>query len=343
MMILMSRRATEEMIQAVIERLRSRGGEFYRYDSSRRTCLEVDLKGAGLDEKEMLLMDGVADIIKLSSPLKLAGRECGRENTVVDVDGVKVGGNEVIVIAGPCAVESSEQIDTIAATVAASGARLIRGGAYKPRTSPYSFQGLGEEGLRMLRVAADAHGLKVVSEVMSIAQIEILDKYAHVIQVGTRNMANYDLLKALGKTDSPILLKRGMGSTIHEWLMAAEYLLSGGNNNVILCERGVRTFDAVKDMILDLSAIPIVKRLSHLPIIADPSHGTGFSNYVSPMARAAVAAGADGLLIEVHPEPENAKSDGPQALLPEQFAELMTECRKIAEAIGRNIADPKAD
>ena len=338
MMIIMSRMATEKMILSVIERLKSRGREVQRHDTQNRTCLEVTPRGGDLNEKEFLLMDGVADVMKLSSPLKLAGREYQNEKSVVDVDGVKIGGDEIVIMAGPCSVENEGQIEVLARVVAKAGAKLLRGGAFKPRTSPYSFQGLGEEGLVILRKAADASGLKVVSEVMSIGQIELLQKYAHVIQVGTRNMANYDLLKSLGKIGTPILLKRGMGATIEEWLMAAEYILAGGNPNVILCERGIRTFDSAKDMMLDLSAIPIVNKLSHLPVVADPSHGTGFRDYVSPMARAAVAAGADGLLVEVHHEPESAMSDGPQALIPEQFEKLMDECRKIAEAIGRKIA-----
>ncbi len=340
MMVLMNREATEEMIQAVIERLRSSGRDVKRHESRLRTCLEAAVQGDELNEKEFLSMDGVVDVIKQSSPFKLVACKAGQEKTIVDVDGVRIGGEEVIIMAGPCSVESKEQIDHLAKMVAANGAKLLRGGAFKPRTSPYSFQGLGEKGLRILRDAADAHGLKVISELMSIGQIEMLQEYAHIIQIGTRNMANYDLLKSLAKIKTPVLLKRGMGATISEWLLAAEYLLAGGNPNVILCERGIRTFDSAKDMILDLSAIPIVGRMSHLPIIADPSHGTGFRQYVTPMSRAAIAAGADGLLVEVHHQPEKALSDGPQALLLDQFTNMMSQCRKIAEAIGRFIAEP---
>ncbi|MDP7339823.1 MAG: 3-deoxy-7-phosphoheptulonate synthase, partial [Vicinamibacterales bacterium] len=255
----------------------------------------------------------------------------------------RVGGDEVIVMAGPCSVETDAQISASAAAVRKAGAKVLRGGAFKPRSSPYSFQGLGEEGLRMMRAAADAEGLKVASEVMDVSQIELVARYADILQVGARNMQNYTLLRELGKIRTPVLLKRGISATIEEWLLSAEYVLSGGNTDVILCERGIRTFESYTRNTMDISAIPVVKKLSHLPIVADPSHGTGLRDKVTPMARAAVAAGADGLIIEVHPDPDKALSDGAQSIFPSQFDRLMAELRIIAPAIGRSIClDPVA-
>jgi 3-deoxy-7-phosphoheptulonate synthase len=248
-----------------------------------------------------------------------------------------VGGSEVIAMAGPCSVEAQEQVGEVARMVAASGARVLRGGAFKPRTSPYSFQGHGEEALRWMRAAADARGLAVVSEVMDPRQIEMMVRYVDCLQVGARNMQNFDLLKELGRVKTPVLLKRGLSATIEEWLLSAEYVLSGGNPQVILCERGIRTFESYTRNTLDISAIPVVKKRSHLPIVVDPSHGTGRREKVIPMARAAVAAGADGLLIEVHNDPEKALSDGPQSLFPEQFDQLMSELRIIAPVLGRSL------
>jgi 3-deoxy-7-phosphoheptulonate synthase len=250
---------------------------------------------------------------------------------------VKIGGTEVVVGAGPCAVESAAQIDSVAETVARLGAKLLRGGAFKPRSSPYSFQGLGEAGLKLMREAADRSGLLVVTEVMDPSQVSLVLGYADLMQVGARNMQNYHLLRALGEIRKPVLLKRGMSATIEELLLSAEYILSGGNYDVILCERGIRTFETATRNTLDIAAIPVIKKLSHLPIFADPSHGTGRRDKVAPMARAAVAAGADGLLIEVHPDPEHALSDGAQSLFPEQFAKLMDELRIIAPAVGRSV------
>jgi len=251
---------------------------------------------------------------------------------------VRIGGPEVVVAAGPCAVESAEQVQAIAERVARLGAKLLRGGAFKPRSSPYTFQGLGEQGLKLLRQAADKNGLLVVSEVMDPSQISLMLSYVDVLQVGARNMQNYHLLRALGEVSKPVLLKRGMSATIEELLLSAEYIMAGGNYNVILCERGIRTFETYTRNTLDIAAIPVIKKLSHLPIIADPSHGTGRRDKVSPMARAAVAAGADGLLIEVHHDPEHALSDGAQSLYPDQFAQLMAELRIIAPAVGRRMA-----
>jgi 3-deoxy-7-phosphoheptulonate synthase len=251
---------------------------------------------------------------------------------------VTIGGTEVVVAAGPCAVESREQIESVAASVARAGAKLLRGGAFKPRSSPYSFQGLGEEGLKLMRAAADKNGLLVVSEVMDPSQIEVMLPYVDVLQVGARNMQNYHLLRALGEISKPVMLKRGMSATLEELLLSAEYIMSGGNYQVILCERGIRTFETYTRNTLDIAAIPVVKQLSHLPIIADPSHGTGRRDKVAAMARAAVAAGADGLIIEVHPDPERALSDGVQSLYPDQFAQMMDQVRAIAPAVGRRIA-----
>jgi 3-deoxy-7-phosphoheptulonate synthase len=281
----------------------------------------------------------VEDIVKISHPFKLAARSVRPEGTLIDLGkGVIVGGKEVVVAAGPCAVESREQIFDVAARVAKAGAKLLRGGAFKPRTSPYSFQGMGEDGLKLLREAADKNNLLVVTEVMDPSQIEVMLPYVDVMQVGARNMQNYHLLRALGETQKAVLLKRGMSATIEELLLSAEYIMAGGNYKVILCERGIRTFDTYLRNTLDIAAIPVIKSLSHLPIFADPSHGTGRRDKVAPMARAAVAAGADGLIIEVHPDPERALSDGVQSLYPDQFAHLMGEIRAIAPAVSRTIA-----
>jgi 3-deoxy-7-phosphoheptulonate synthase len=250
---------------------------------------------------------------------------------------VRIGGDEVIVMAGPCSAESEQQVQTTAAAVKRAGAKVLRGGAFKPRSSPYSFQGLGEEGLRLLRDAADQHGLKLVSEVMDISQLEVVTRHPDILQVGARNMQNFTLLRELGRSRKPVLLKRGISATIEEWLLSAEYVLAGGNSEVILCERGIRTFESYTRNTLDISAIPVVKKLSHLPVFVDPSHGTGRRDKVAPMARAAVAAGADGLLIEVHCDPDHAMSDGAQSMFPGQFDRLMAELRIIAPAIGRSI------
>jgi 3-deoxy-7-phosphoheptulonate synthase len=283
------------------------------------------------------VMDGVKEAHRIVSPYKLASRGFRPEGTVVKIGGVEIGGERIVVMAGPCSVESKEQIELSAEIVAHAGAKVIRGGAFKPRSSPYSFQGMGEDGLHLLRAAADKHGLLVVSEVMEIAQIPLLSQYADIFQVGARNMQNFNLLRELGKQRKPVLLKRGIAATIEELLLSAEYVLAGGNYDVILCERGIRTFETYTRNTMDISAIPVVKSLSHLPMIADPSHGTGRRDKIAPMARAAVAAGADGLLIEVHPDPDHALSDGAQSLRPEQFEQLMAQLRMIAPAVGRTI------
>ena len=273
----------------------------------------------------------------MTEPYKLASRAFKPEGTVVTIGDVRVGGDEVIVMAGPCSAETDEQVNAVAAAVKKAGAKILRGGAFKPRSSPYSFQGLGEDGLRMLKAASNQHDLKLVSEVMDISQIELIDRYADIFQLGARNMQNFTLLRELGRGRKPVLLKRGISATIEEWLLSAEYILAGGNAQVILCERGIRTFEGYTRNTLDISAIPVVKKRSHLPIIADPSHGTGRRDKVAPMARAAIAAGADGLLIEVHCDPDHALSDGAQSLFPQQFDRLMAELRIIAPAIGRTI------
>jgi len=275
--------------------------------------------------------------LRISEPYKLASRTFKQEDTVFASGDVRIGGDEVIVMAGPCSAETETQVTTTAAAVKRAGAKVLRGGAFKPRSSPYSFQGLGEDGLQMLRAAANAHDLRLITEVMDISQIELIDRYADLFQVGARNMQNFTLLRELGRTRKPVMLKRGISATIEEWLLSAEYILSGGNTNVILCERGIRTFESATRNTLDISAIPVVKQLSHLPIFVDPSHGTGRRDKVSPMARAAVAAGADGLIIEVHCDPDHALSDGAQSMFPTQFDRLMAELRIIAPAIGRSI------
>jgi 3-deoxy-7-phosphoheptulonate synthase len=283
------------------------------------------------------VMEGVKEAHRIISPYKLASRGFRPEGTVVTIGDVAIGGERVVVMAGPCSVESREQIERCAQIVAKAGAKVIRGGAFKPRSSPYSFQGMGEEGLELMRAAANRNGLLVVSEVMEIAQIPLLSQYADILQVGARNMQNFNLLRELGKQRKPVLLKRGIAATIEELLLSAEYILAGGNYDVILCERGIRTFETSTRNTMDISAIPVVKQLSHLPIVADPSHGTGRRDKVVPMARAAVAAGADGLLVEVHPDPDHALSDGAQSLRPEQFEHLMDQLRRLAPALDRTI------
>jgi 3-deoxy-7-phosphoheptulonate synthase len=283
------------------------------------------------------VMEGVKEAHRIVSPYKLANRSFRPAGTVVKIGNVEIGGNRVVMMAGPCSVESCDQIHRVADMVAEAGAQVIRGGAFKPRSSPYSFQGMGEEGLILMRQAADRNNLLVVSEVMDQTQIPLVAQYSDILQVGARNMQNFNLLRELGRLRKPILLKRGIAATIEELLLSAEYILAGGNYEVILCERGIRTFETYTRNTMDISAIPVVKKLSHLPIIADPSHGTGRRDKVIPMARAAVAAGADGLIIEVHPDPDHALSDGAQSLRFEQFAELMNQLRIIVPAVGRTI------
>jgi 3-deoxy-7-phosphoheptulonate synthase len=332
--------ATDKDINHIIERIKECGLEAHLIRGKERTVIGVVGNSTGRREELLALSSapGVEEIVRISHPYKLAARSVRPEGTVIDLGkGVTIGGTEIAVAAGPCAVESAEQISDIAAKVAKAGAKLLRGGAFKPRSSPYSFQGLGEEGLKMMRDAADKNGLLVVSEVMDPSQIEVMLSYVDVLQVGARNMQNYHLLRGLGEVDKPVLLKRGMSGTLEELLLSAEYIMAGGNYKVILCERGIRTFETALRNTLDIAAVPVLKTLSHLPVIVDPSHGTGKRDKVAPMARAAVAAGADGLLIEVHPDPERALSDGVQSLYPDQFTQLMKEIRAIALAVGRQI------
>jgi 3-deoxy-7-phosphoheptulonate synthase len=310
--------------------------DVHRSSGASRTVLGVVGSGK-VDPRLIEMLDGVHEVLRISEPYKLASRTFKPEDTVFSSGEVRIGGDEVIVMAGPCSAEDESQVHSATAAVKRAGAKVLRGGAFKPRSSPYSFQGLGEEGLRLLRTAANAHDLKLITEVMDISQIEVIDKYADFFQVGARNMQNFTLLRELGRTRKPVMLKRGISATIEEWLLSAEYILSGGNTNVILCERGIRTFENATRNTLDISAIPVVKQLSHLPVFVDPSHGTGRRDKVAPMARAAVAAGADGLIIEVHCDPDHALSDGAQSLFPAQFDRLMAELRIIAPAIGRSI------
>ncbi|MBA3948760.1 MAG: 3-deoxy-7-phosphoheptulonate synthase [Acidobacteria bacterium] len=336
MVVVMEERATEEQIQGVVAQLLEMGFDIHRSTGALRTVIGA-VGGTSADPRLLELKAGVHEVLRISEPYKLASRTFKPESTIVTVGDVRIGGDEVVVMAGPCSAENEEQVEASAAAVKRAGAKILRGGAYKPRSSPYSFQGLGEEGLRMLRGAADRHGLVLVSEIMDLSQLDIIDKYADILQVGARNMQNFSLLKELGRARTPVLLKRGIAATIEEWLLSAEYVLAGGNTQVILCERGIRTFETATRNTLDISAIPVVKKLSHLPIIADPSHGAGRRDMVAPMARAAVAAGADGLIIEVHCDPDHAMSDGAQSMFPAQFDRLMAELRIIAPAIGRSI------
>jgi 3-deoxy-7-phosphoheptulonate synthase len=339
MVIVMHEDATEEQIQHVIDRVVAGGFDVHRSTGASHTVLGAVGVHRDFDHRDFELLEGVREVIRITQPFKLASRHFKPEGTIVDLGrGVTIGGNEIAVAAGPCSVESPEQINTVATCVAKSGAKIMRAGAFKPRTSPYAFQGLGEKGLQMLRDAADKNNLFVVSEVMDPSQIQMMSHYVDLFQVGARNMQNYFLLRALGEQQKPVLLKRGMSATIEELLLSAEYILSGGNYNVVLCERGIRTFENYLRNTLDIAAIPVIKKLSHLPIIADPSHGTGRRDKVAPMARAAVAAGADGLLIEVHNDPDHALSDGAQSLTPGEFSQLMGEIRIIAPAVNRHLS-----
>jgi len=339
MVIVMQEGATDEQIQRVIDRIVASGFDVHRSTGASHTVLGAVGVHRDFDHRDFEILEGVREVVRITQPFKLASRQFKPHGTIVDLGrGVTIGGNEVAVAAGPCSVESEEQINAVAEAVAKAGARILRAGAFKPRTSPYAFQGLGEKGLQLMRVAADKHKLFVVSEVMDPSQIKMMSQYIDIFQVGARNMQNYFLLRALGEVQKPVLLKRGMSATIEELLLSAEYILSGGNYNVILCERGIRTFETYLRNTLDIAAIPVIKKLSHLPIVADPSHGTGRRDKVPPMARAAVAAGADGLLIEVHNDPDHALSDGAQSLTPGEFTQLMSEVRIIAPAVGRHLA-----
>jgi 3-deoxy-7-phosphoheptulonate synthase len=337
MVIVMQRDATEKQIEGVIEKLVSHG-----FDVHRSTGVEHTILGAVgakvVDTRDYDMVEGVKEVHRISEPYKLASRAFRPEGTVIEIGDVKIGGDEVIVMAGPCTIENFEYCDLVAERVKAAGAKLIRGGAFKPRTSPYSFQGHGEEGLKAIRKAADKHGLLVISEVMESSQLPLAQEYIDIIQIGARNMQNYGLLRDIGKSNKPALLKRGMSATIFDLLLAAEYIMSEGNHQVLLCERGIRTFETQTRNTLDISAIPVIHNLSHLPVIVDPSHAIGVRDKVTPLARAAVAAGADGLLVEVHHDPDNAICDGAQSLKLEQFDELMQELKVISSAVNRTIA-----
>ncbi len=342
MIVVMQKGASEEQIQGVVARIKETG---FRENLSRgeeRTIIGVigdDRRVA--DEGLFEALPGVEECVRVLKPYKIASRDFHPENTVVTIGqgaaAVQVGGPAVAIMAGPCAVESWEQLEEVARAAKAAGARMLRGGAFKPRTSPYSFQGLGEEGLKLLARAREATGLPVVTEVMTPEAVPLVERYADCLQIGARNMQNYNLLQECGKAKKPVLLKRGLSGTIEELLMAAEYILSAGNQDVILCERGIRTYERATRNTLDISAVPLLKELSHLPVVVDPSHGTGKRSLVAPMALAAVASGADGLIIEVHPHPERALSDGPQSLTPKMLGDLMKRLSAVARAVGRSV------
>jgi 3-deoxy-7-phosphoheptulonate synthase len=327
--------ATKEMTEKVCKLIEKMGLKAHSMPGAQRTAIGVTGNKSQVDSDSILSQPGVKDIIHVTQPFKLVSREFYPENSVIDVDGVKVGGEEFVVMAGPCSVESREQCMIIAEHIKKAGGKIFRGGAFKPRTSPYSFQGLKEDGLKILAEVRDKFGLKIVTEAIDTETVNLVAEYSDIVQIGARNMQNYSLLRKAGQTKKPVLLKRGMSATLEEFLMAAEYIMAEDNPNVILCERGVRTFADHTRNTLDLSAIPFVKRTSHLPIISDPSHGTGKRDKVIPLSRASVAVGADGLIIEVHHDPANALSDGPQSLTPDLFYELMKQIRPIASVLNR--------
>jgi 3-deoxy-7-phosphoheptulonate synthase len=338
MIIVLKPTATKRQVDHLLERIKALGLKPMVSKGTERTIIGVIGPEDALRVQPLEVIPGVEKVMPVLKPYKLVSKEFKPEASVVEIGGgLSIGGREVVVIAGPCSVENRQMLFEVARTVKASGAQALRGGAFKPRTSPYSFQGLGEEGLKLLREAAKETGLRVVTELLDTRDIQMVERYADVIQIGARNMQNFELLKEVGQSRKPVLLKRGLSATVTEFLLAAEYILSQGNFNVILCERGIRTFETQTRFTLDLSAVPVIKQLSHLPVIVDPSHGTGSWTYVKPMAKAAIAAGADGLMVEVHPNPEVALSDGPQSLLPKRFAELVAEVRKVAKAVGRTL------
>jgi 3-deoxy-7-phosphoheptulonate synthase len=337
MLVVMKPHASQAEIDKVVEKIRALGLAPHPIPGAERVAVGITGNKGGLDPELFTTLPGVADAVSVSQPFKLVSREVKEEDTVIDVGGVPLGGPALAVMAGPCSVESREQLLEAAHAVKAAGARFLRGGAFKPRTSPYEFQGLGEEGLKLLALAREQTGLKVVTEVMDVETLPMVADYADVLQIGARNMQNYSLLKQLGTIRRPILLKRGPSATIKEWLMAAEYVVSRGNYQVALCERGIRTFETMTRNTLDLNAVPLLKALTHLPVVVDPSHGIGLRAHVAAMARAGIAAGADGIIVEVHPRPEKALSDGQQSLTPPEFEELMRQARVIAGAVGRSI------
>jgi len=337
MLIVMDRLATPAQIESVLDRIRSLGLDPHPNPGAQRTAIGITGNTGAIDAPVLEELPGVLEIIRVSHPYKLVSREVQPENSIVPVGGVCFGGEKVIVVAGPCAIESLDQARTIAEAVKKAGAHVYRGGAYKPRTSPYAFQGLGEAGLEIMAKVREEFEIPIMTEVLDTETLPLVEQYSDCLQIGARNMQNFSLLKKAGKANKPVLLKRGMSATIEELLLSAEYLLSGGNRNVILCERGVRTFADHTRNTLDLSAVVAIHRLSHLPVMVDPSHGTGKRHKVIPLARAAVAVGADSIMVEVHHKPEAALSDGPQAILPDQFAELMEQLGRLAPVVGRTI------
>jgi 3-deoxy-7-phosphoheptulonate synthase len=341
MLIIMSTEANMDQIGSVVARVEGEGLHAHLSQGTERTVIGVVGDIRRVNREQFLRLPGVDQIIRISKPYKLSSREFIADDTVFPIDGVTIGGRELVIVAGPCSVEDRGQLMEIAHAVREAGARALRGGAFKPRTSPYAFQGLGEQGLEMLAEAREQTGLPIVTEVMAPEQVPLVARYADVLQLGARNMQNFSLLHAAGESQKPVLLKRGISATIEEFLMAAEYILSHGNRRVIMCERGIRTFETATRNTTDINAIPVLKNLTHLPVVLDPSHSTGHWEYVAPIARAGIAAGADGLIIEVHADPENALSDGGQSLKPERFAELVRQIRVIAEAVGRVVPEPK--
>jgi len=341
MIVVMNINASAREISDVIARIRAMGYDVHLSEGKERTIIGVIGRGRPIDREQLALMSGVQSVMPVSHPFKIASREYHPDDTLIPLNGIMVGGPDLAIIAGPCSVESREQIIETAHAVREAGATALRGGAFKPRSSPYAFQGLGEEGLRYLAEAREATGLPIVTEVMDPQLVPLVCQYADVLQIGARNMQNYTLLHAVGESQHPVLLKRGMSSTIEELLMSAEYILSHGNMRVMVCERGIRTFETYTRNTFDINAIPVLKRLSHLPVIADPSHGVGRWEYVESVALAAIAAGADGLILEVHPEPEQALSDGQQSLKPERFAALVAKVRQLAPVVGRQVAEPQ--
>ena len=337
MIVVMKAGSSDEEITGVVKRIQDAGLKEHLSQGVERTIIGV-LGQTFPDLRDMLeMLPGVDEVILVSKPYKLCSREFHPQDTIVEVDGVTIGGDEVVVMAGPCAVENEQQLLETARAVKAAGATILRGGAYKPSTSPYSFRGLGEQGLELLAQIKKETGLAIITEVMSLYDVELVAKYADIMQIGTRNMQNFNLLEEVGKTGKPVMLKRGLSATIQEWMLAAEYIMAQGNSRVMLCERGIRTFETYTRNTMDLSAIPVIKKVSHLPIVADPSHGTGKWYLVAPMALAAVAAGADGLIIEVHPHPDAALKDGPQSLTFDNFQQLMSQLEPVTTAVGRRL------
>ncbi len=337
MIVVLDRNISSEKLEVITSELKNFGFDVFQSNTRENITLEITGNNSGFDLRKIKVLEGVIDILGTTEQYKLVNKKFKTDKTIIKINNVEIGGEEIIVIAGPCSVESEEQIHKLAKIVKTAGAKILRGGAFKPRTSPYSFQGLGEEALKFLRDAADENQLLMITEIIEPSQFDLIEKYTDIFQVGSRNMYNYPLLKVLSKSQKPVLLKRGMSATIDEWLMSAEYILSGGNPNVILCERGIRTFENYLRFTFDISAIPVVQQKTHLPICSDPSHAVGFSDKIPSMARAAVAANTDLIMIEIHDNPNKALSDGPQALTPDEFLLLINQLRQIASIIGRKL------